>query len=899
MYRLVTFGPPALVGPDGPVPLSKQRLAVLAVLAASGDAGLSRERLLLLFWGADGGPGDARTAAARHALEQLLSALRKGVDAALFAGPNPVRLDAAALPSDVVAFGAAVRAGDHARALALYAGPFLDGLRLGRDAARFDDWADEERARLAARAAAMAEAAVAAATTAGDHRAAADVARRWAGWDPVDSRAALGLMRTLAAGGDAAGALAHARRYEAVCRGDADAAADPRVAAYASHLRTRTPSDPAPRAPSDHGRAASGRAEAPPAAESVPESVPAPALGTGAREPGVAPGAATAANAASAATRPGGRPRPRWPRRAAFAAAGLVAAVALVAGGRAIATGRPGAPAARPAAPPAGPPRLAVLPFKSLGPPGDQSLADGVTEEVTARLARVAGLGVISRTSADQYRATTKPLRQVARELGVDYVLEGRVQWARGPDGTPARVRVTPELIRVADDTHLWADRYDAPAADVFRVQGDVAERVAAALAVRLTAPERRTLAAAPTTNLRAYELYLRAAERGRAVSSDRAAYERVIALYGQAIALDSAFALAYAGRAIMYRKLYIITIEAGERPARLARADAERAVRLDPALPDAYVALGDYYYWGARNLDSAAAAFDAALRLEPNHAGALGYRAAVLALRGRPDEALALDRRAADLDPRSAVVQARLATQYLFRRDYRRAVEYSDRTVALEPDVPGYRLSRAVIEYRLRGDTAAFRVRFRAAVAAFGAARVVPILFVGPEGAGLLAALDPAEVDALDRAASPSLRANPLSYRDWKFMVAQAIGPPGRVRAEADSVRVFAEQRAAQVPNHPMYPCLLSVAYARLGRAADAERAIRRCDALKARATGLGYAAHAYTILGQQDAAVRTIRALLAQPSFLTVPMLRLDPAWRPLRGHPEFDRLVASAPP
>jgi adenylate cyclase len=131
---------------------------------------------------------------------------------------------------------------------------------------------------------------------------------------------------------------------------------------------------------------------------------------------------------------------------------------------------------------------LAVLPFKTVGHPEDGYFADGVTEEITSRLASLRGLGVISRTSTDQYRTSNKPLREIARELGVQYVLEGSVRWER-PGGGARHVRVTPQLIRVSDDSHLWAQRYDADADSVLAAQGDIAEQVTAAVAVTMRAP--------------------------------------------------------------------------------------------------------------------------------------------------------------------------------------------------------------------------------------------------------------------------------------------------------------------------------------------------------------------------------------------------------------------------
>ncbi|HEV2043034.1 MAG TPA: hypothetical protein VGT81_23795 [Casimicrobiaceae bacterium] len=188
---------------------------------------------------------------------------------------------------------------------------------------------------------------------------------------------------------------------------------------------------------------------------------------------------------------------------------------------------------------------LAVLPFKHLGRSEDAYFTDGVTEELTHRLASLPGIGVISRTSADQYKGTSKGLRQVADELGVQYVLEGSVEWDSPTIGNTRRLRVTPHLVRVRDDRQVWAERYDAPATDVFTVQGDIAGRVADALDVALRAPARRALSDRPTDNLDAWGFYVRAKELSPQL--DMETRRGAVSLLERAIALDPHFGYAIA----------------------------------------------------------------------------------------------------------------------------------------------------------------------------------------------------------------------------------------------------------------------------------------------------------------------------------------------------------------
>jgi TolB-like protein len=159
--------------------------------------------------------------------------------------------------------------------------------------------------------------------------------------------------------------------------------------------------------------------------------------------------------------------------------------------------------------------KIVVLPFENLGAPEDAYFASGMAEEITSRLANVQGLGVISRTSAMEYTRRGKTVKEIGNELGVDYVLEGSVRWDRGA-GRESRVRITPQLIRVEDDTHVWADRYDRVIADVFAIQSDVAESTVKAMGVTLLPPEQTRLKEISTNDLEAYDLYLRGQELAR-----------------------------------------------------------------------------------------------------------------------------------------------------------------------------------------------------------------------------------------------------------------------------------------------------------------------------------------------------------------------------------------------
>ena len=243
-------------------------------------------------------------------------------------------------------------------------------------------------------------------------------------------------------------------------------------------------------------------------------------------------------------------------------------------------------------------------PSRTWATAGDQYFADGLTEELTSRLAGLGGLRVISRTSAEQYRESPKSLKEIGAELQAGYVLEGSVRWERST-GNPGRVRVTPRLISVADDSPLWGEEYEVELTEVFRVQSEIAQQVTTALDVALRGPEQASLAAAGTATPEAYDFYLRGNEYASR-SYSRGNIEAAVDLYRKAVALDSSFALAWArlGRAhsAMYWFYYDRT------PARLdsARTAVETALRLSPDLAEGHIARGYYYYWGLVRLRAA-----------------------------------------------------------------------------------------------------------------------------------------------------------------------------------------------------------------------------------------------------------------------------------------------------
>ncbi len=250
------------------------------------------------------------------------------------------------------------------------------------------------------------------------------------------------------------------------------------------------------------------------------------------------------------------------------------------------------------------PPRIVVLPFENLGSPDDEYFADGITEEITSRLAAVSGLQVISRTSAMFYKDRRLPVGQIGEELNVGYILEGTIRWDRSGDGH-GRVRITPQLIKVADDTHLWSDRYDRVLEDIFFVQTDIAEQVIAQLEVALIEPEHRAIEARPTDNMEAYQAYLKGVEYVRQPGFIERDLELAVALLERAVELDPNFVLAYTALAEAHLAIHWRVFASSERVAK-AETAIEEALALAPDLPEVRVAKGLFHYHGHRDYDAA-----------------------------------------------------------------------------------------------------------------------------------------------------------------------------------------------------------------------------------------------------------------------------------------------------
>jgi serine/threonine-protein kinase len=540
---------------------------------------------------------------------------------------------------------------------------------------------------------------------------------------------------------------------------------------------------------------------------------------------------------------------------------------------------------------------LAVLPFENLGDSTDEYFADGITDEVRGKLATLSGLKVIASSSAGQYKHSTKTPEQIAEELGVQYLLIGKIRWEKR-EGGRSRVRVSPELVQVAPGsaaTTRWQQPFDAALTDVFQVQADIAGRVARELNLALGDSTRQDLAVRPTENLAAYDAYLKGLEIYNQ-SSDPVRLRQAVSHFEQAVALDTSFAAAWARLSQAASLAAIIGVPTPALVER-SRLAAHRALALAADRPEGHAAMGDYLRRIELDYARAIEEYSQGERQSPSNAELFrGIGQAEQSL-GRWDAALEHLRQAQRLDPRSPGTAAVLSPALLWARQYEEALQSTDRWIALAPGNPSSHENKAMILVS-RGDLPAARAIAEKPPAGIPLTRLVAYfstyfemfwLLTG-EQQRLLLRLPPSEFDD-DRSS-------------WGLSlagVATIMGDTRLARAYGDSARIALEEQLRAAPEDAQLHVLYGVALAYVGRKAEAIREGERAVAVRGISSdGVNgpYMEHQlariYTMVGEPEKAVARLEQLLRVPYYLSPAWLRVDPTFDPLREHPRFRKLV-----
>ncbi len=546
-----------------------------------------------------------------------------------------------------------------------------------------------------------------------------------------------------------------------------------------------------------------------------------------------------------------------------------------------------------------GPLKIVVLPLENLGPESEEYFAAGITDEITSRLASVSGLRVTSRTSAMQYRSERPAVREIGRTLGVDYILEGTVRWS-GLGQAESKVRITPKLVRVDDDTQLWAQPFTFDIDDIFQVQTKIAESVVARLGATLLEPERASLAARPTDNIDAYQAYLEGIYKVRRPVYTLPNWNAAVESFERAVALDPEFATAWAELATAHGTIVFLWLEPGDERREAARRAVERAEELEPDSATTRLALANFNYMVERDYDRALVELDRAAGDRAHEVEVLKTRGYVLRRQGNFTEAISVLERAIALDPRDATTASEVGETYEFVRNLEQAIRYYGQSIALDPTQTYSYYSAARAHWVLGDSLAPARELLEEMPVTQEAA---PFLFqfwqliYERNYPGALEHLESSERELFE-------------YWDglWpksllRGLVEQLTGDVDAARDSFVQAVEVLEPAVAEQPWDPRRYGALAFAYAGLGRSEQARQAAQHAaeiypfseDAYSG-TTPLLELAMVRALTGQTDESLELVEQLLAIPSNLSTRLIGLDPRFAPLLETEPYAEMLAA---
>jgi len=552
---------------------------------------------------------------------------------------------------------------------------------------------------------------------------------------------------------------------------------------------------------------------------------------------------------------------------------------------------------------------IAVLPFENLSAdPENAFFTEGMEDEILNDLTKIADLKVISRTSAMQYKTGVKRnVREIANALGVAHLVEGSVQRAAN------RVRVSAQLIDARTDTHLWVERYDRTLDDVFAIQSDIAKTIAAQLQAKLSPKEKAAIEERPTSDLAAYDLYLKAKElmynaRFNPARREKALFKAVV-LLDQAVARDPTFLLAHCQLAFANDQIYFSNYDHTEPRLALAQSSVEAAVRLQPDAGDTHLAQADHFFWGHLDYRRAREELIKAQRELPNNAEVFRIFGTMNRWEGHWEEARQNLERAVELDPRNTRTIMDLGWVYMTLRKYKEADALAIRMQALEPRSPMLRAGRAFVGLEARADMASLR------------AVLNTIESESPQSAGEISDLsfrlaryerDPTKAARalanMPREGKIDVFYLPFPHTWYEGLLAKLQQDAAAAHSAFTAARAETEKLVNAQPQNVRPLAVLALIDAELG---DKEKAIREgrtaCDMLPPTKDALDGVwlmtnlARIYALTGEKDLALEQLEAVnkpasgpINGPSYGE---LHLNPDWDVLRGDPRFEKIVEEA--
>src|SRR5438067_4298188 len=539
---------------------------------------------------------------------------------------------------------------------------------------------------------------------------------------------------------------------------------------------------------------------------------------------------------------------------------------------------------------------IAVLPFQNLSDEKENAyFADGIQDDILTNLSKIGDLKVISRMSVMSYRGEgTRNAREIGKVLGVATLLEGSVRRVGN------RVRVNVQLIDASNDEHVWAEDYDRDLTDVFAIQTDLAQKIASALQAKLSPNEKARLDHRPTQNSDAYLLFVQAHDWANRAEMFHDTSLKAEPLFEQAIKLDPNFAAAFAGLSMVESWVYHNSDPVPSRREK-ARLNANEALRLQPDLPEGHLALGFSYYYGERDYERALAEFDIARRGLPNESQAYLAIGSMHRGQGNWSKSNANLEKASTLDPKNINVAINLCFSYFAQRNFETADKVIDRVIAASPQPFQPRALKGFMAVLWKGDLSAAEKVFSS---------VPPE--TDPNGlitwarawTLTLERKFPDALQALERYRGETMFTNTTAPSPKAFlegMIYLLQGDKTKAQPELEHARLVSEKLLREAPEdsarHGQHGLILAALGQKQEAIAEGKRAVELLPESQDALDGPGATAtlaQIYAWTGEFDEAFRLLDHLFAVPSNLTVPMLKLDPAWDPLRQDPRYQALI-----
>jgi len=539
---------------------------------------------------------------------------------------------------------------------------------------------------------------------------------------------------------------------------------------------------------------------------------------------------------------------------------------------------------------------IAVLPFENLSDEKENAyFADGMQDDILTNLSKIGDLKVISRTSVMSYRGNgTRNARDIGKALGVGTLLEGSVRRIGN------RVRVNVQLINADNDEHIWAEDYDRDLTDVFAIQTDLAQKIASSLRAKLSPNEKARLDRRPTENPDAYLLFIQAHDYANRPDLFRDVSSKAEQFFEQATKLDPNFAAAFAGLSMVESWAYHSFDPLPVRREK-ARAAANEALRLQPDLPEAHLALGFSYYYGDRDYERALAEFEIAKRDLPNEARAYLAIGAIQRRQGKWAESTASLEKAAALDPKDFSVLLNLAFSYMATRNFEAADKTFDRGIEAAPQSFACRALKGELAIRWKGDLSVAEKELALmppgvdpdGLVTLGRVGVLTLQRKFSEALQVVQQIREETLPGYSTAPSPRVFLEGTLYAH--------LGDKVKAQAAFERARVVAERLVRESPEDAARHAMLGEILAGLGQKeaaiAEGKRAVELRPESQDAFDGpevTAALAQIYAWTGERDQAFSLLDHLLITPSGITVPILKLDPVWDPLRSDPRFQALI-----